>query len=621
MINSYDIIVVGGGHAGCEAALASARLGFKTSLITSNLKNIADMPCNPSIGGPAKGILVKEIDALGGEMAKNADKTFLQMKMINTKKGPAVRSLRCQSDIVTYKEEMFKTLSKTKNLSLVEGMVDKLIINDNACEGVILEDKLEYHAKKVILTTGTYMKAEVLRGLSKHKSGPKGEKPSENLSSYLKSLGFNIKRLKTGTPPRIKRETIDFKETIEQPGDNIIRHFSYSNTDKKYDVLNQESCYLTYTNPKTHKIIIDNLDKSSMYGGLVTGVGPRYCPSIEDKVMKFKGKDSHQVFLEPESLSYTDIYLQGLSTSMPEDVQEEIVHSIKGLENAEILKYAYAIEYDAIDSLDIKASLETKLIKNLYTAGQINGTSGYEEAAAQGLIAGINASLSLKGKDPLILKRNEAYIGVLIDDLVTKGVIDPYRLLTSRAEYRLLLRDDNADFRLTEIGHNIGLVSDADYKRFKNKEKEVNNLISELKMIRINPSVENNNKLKEINSSKLYDGILFYNLVKRPEVKIKYFENYLSKKYSEEVINIVEVIIKYEGYIIKEEKEVNKFKKYENTLIPDDMDYDIDINISKEAREKLNKIRPHSLGQAQRISGINLNDIINLELYLKRRSK
>ncbi len=613
----YDVLVVGGGHAGCEASLAAARMGMNTILVTGNINNIADMPCNPSIGGPAKGIVVREIDALGGEMGKNTDKSFLQMKMLNTKKGPAVRALRAQADKTTYKEEMLKTLKNQNNLTIKEGMVEDLIVNDNKIGGIVLANGEKIESKTVILTTGTYLKGAILFGDTKYSGGPHGEEPSLHLSDKLRDLGFTIKRLKTGTPPRIEKSSIDFSKTKLEPGDNVCHNFSFSKK-VEYDVNDQVPCHLIYTTPKTHEIINNNLEKSSMYGGYVEGVGPRYCPSIEDKIVRFKDKERHQLFLEPESLFYDDIYIQGFSTSMPHDVQEEMVHSLPGLENAKILKYAYAIEYDAIDSRQLKPNLETKVIDGLFTAGQINGTSGYEEAAGQGLIAGINASLKIKGEEPLILKRNEAYIGVLIDDLIVKGVIDPYRLLTSRAEYRLLLRHDNADIRLREYGHKIGLVTDEDYSKFKKKISDIEELTNKLKEIKLTPKEEINQYLDSLNSSRLLDGIYLYDLVKRTEIKITDVTRFLDKEYDEDVLEQVEINIKYEGYINKELVEVNKMLEYEEIIIPEDIDYSNVTNLASEATQKLNEIRPISIGQAMRISGVNPADINVLMMYLKK---
>lgn len=615
---NYDVIVVGGGHAGCEACLASSRMNHPTLLITGNINNIADAPCNPSIGGPAKGNVVREIDALGGEMGKNTDKSILQIKKLNTKKGPAVWALRAQIDKVDYHNNMLETINNQKNLTVKEGMVEDLLIKDNKIYGVKLSTGEEIYGKSVILTTGTYMKGQILRGSSKHSGGPHGEKPSLFLSDNLKKLGFTIKRLKTGTPPRIAKETIDYKDALLQPGDPTPITFSHINK-VYYDVLKQEDCYLIYTTPTTHEIIKENLEKSSMYGGYVEGVGPRYCPSIEDKIVRFSDKERHQLFLEPESKYYTDIYLQGFSTSMPEDIQEKMVHSLPGLENAKILKYAYAIEYDAIDPLQLKQSLETKLIENLYTAGQINGTSGYEEAACQGLIAGINASLKIEEKDPLVLKRNEAYIGVLIDDLVTKGVQDPYRLLTSRSEYRLLLRNDNADLRLSKYGKQIGLLSDEQYNKFIEKEQNIEELINYLKNTYLTPKKEINEYLESINTPTLKDRISLYDILKRPEVNFEDIKEFVSKSYDHEVIDEVEINIKYEGYIKKQEKEAEKMLEYENVLIPEDFDYQSVQNLALEAREKLNKIHPTSIGQAMRISGVNPADISILMIELKRR--
>lgn len=615
---NYEVIVVGGGHAGIEACLASARLNHKTLLVTGNIDNIADMPCNPSIGGPAKGIVVREIDALGGEMAKNTDKSSLQMKMLNTKKGPAVRALRAQADKVIYKEEMLKTLKCQDNLDIKEGLVKELIIKDNKANGVVLESGEEISSKAVILTTGTYLKGKILVGDKKTAGGPHGEKASNYLSPFLKDLGFNILRLKTGTPPRIEKSSVDFSKMQEELGSREDITFSYDN-DTTLAYKYQLPCYLIYTNDLTHKIINEHLNESSMYGGYVEGVGPRYCPSIEDKVVRFSDKERHQLFLEPESVYYDDLYLQGFSTSMPHYVQEQMVHSLSGLENAKILKYAYAIEYDAIDSRQIKPTLETKLIENLYTAGQINGTSGYEEAAGQGLIAGINASLKLEEKAPLILKRNESYIGVLIDDLVTKGVKDPYRLLTSRAEYRLLLRDDNADLRLREYGYKIGLIKDDIYNNFLQKKKDIEELTVLLKETKITPKSEINEILIKLNTSPLKDSITLYDLLKRPELSIEDLTNFKELNYSKEVLKEVEINVKYEGYIKKSMEEAQKMLELEDKVIPEDINYQDIPNIASEAKEKLENIRPLTLGQASRISGVNPADIAIISVYLKKR--
>ena len=609
----YEIIVVGGGHAGCEASLASARKGHKTLLITGNINNIADTPCNPSIGGPAKGVVVREIDALGGEMGKNTDKSILQIKKLNTKKGPAVQALRAQIDKEIYPKEMLKTLKSEPNLEIKQDIVEDLIIKDNKVKGVITKNNQEISSDAVILTTGTYLKAMILCGANKYSGGPHGEEPSLNLSNKLRELGFTIQRLKTGTPPRIKKDTIDFTKSLEQPGDDTELTFSYMN-EIKYDVNNQENCYLIYTTPKTHEIIKENLDKSSMYGGYVEGVGPRYCPSIEDKIVRFSDKERHQLFLEPESKSKDEIYIQGFSTSMPHDIQEKMVHSLPGLENAKITKYAYAIEYDAIDPTELKQTLETKQIENLFTAGQINGTSGYEEAACQGLIAGINASLKLEQKEPLILKRNEAYIGVLIDDLVTKGTKEPYRLLTSRAEYRLLLRDDNADQRLSEKGHKIGLLKEEQYQKYKNKISKIIELQNELKTTYIKP---NENKL-EIN---LKDKISLFELLKRPEITIEQLQKYIPTLYEDEILQQTQIMTKYEGYIKKQEREAQKMLEYDEIKIPEQINYKSINNLALEAREKLQKIKPTSIGQAMRISGVNPADISILMIYLKRGIK
>ena len=622
----YEIIVVGGGHAGCEAALAPARKGHKTLLVTGSIKNIADMPCNPSIGGPAKGIVVREIDALGGEMGKCADKGAIQVKMLNTKKGPAVQALRAQEDKNIYPQEMLKTLKKQENLEIKESLVEHLIVENNKIKGVVLEDNTKIEADAVILTTGTYLKGMILVGSSKTPGGPHGEKDSKFLSDDLKKLGFNILRLKTGTPPRIDKNSINYEKTSIEPGDDIELTFSFDNK-SYYDYKNQTPCHLIYTNDKTHSIIKEHLNESSMYGGYVEGVGPRYCPSIEDKVVRFSDKERHQLFLEPESNIENDpdygntIYIQGFSTSMPEYVQEEMVHSLPGLENAKFIKYAYAIEYDAIDSKQLKQSLETKLVEGLFTAGQINGTSGYEEAAGQGLIAGINAALKLEGKDPLILKRNESYIGVLIDDLVTKGVKDPYRLLTSRAEYRLLLRHDNADIRLRDYGYQVGLIDKKTYSKFINKKEDIEKVYEILKENRITPKKEINEYLESIESSPLKYGISLYDLLKRPEISINNIMHFIDLNYDNEVLEQVEINTRYEGYIKKANKDAEKMLNLENKLIPEDINYEDIPNIASEARQKLSEIRPTSLGQASRISGVNPADISILMVYLRKNGK
>lgn len=616
----YEVVVVGGGHAGCEACLATARKGHRTVLVTGNFKNVGDMPCNPSIGGPAKGIFVREIDALGGEMAKVIDSSSLQMKLLNTKKGPAVQALRAQADKITYPKMMQEAIQKQENLDVIESLVENLIVEDHKVCGVVLEDGRKIRSKIVILATGTYLKASILVGSEKTSSGPHGERPSHFLSDHLKELGFRIQRLKTGTPPRIERSSIDFSKASLEPGDSVLHTFSFDE-EPKYKVEDQLPCYLIYTNQKTHDIIKAHLNESSMYGGYVSGVGPRYCPSIEDKVVRFADKERHQLFLEPESRYFDDIYIQGFSTSMPHSVQEEMVHSLEGLEHAKILRYAYAIEYDAIDPLQLQPSLETKLIEGLFTAGQINGTSGYEEAAAQGLMAGINASLKLEGKTPLILKRNEAYIGVLIDDLVTKGTKEPYRMLTSRAEYRLLLRHDNADLRLRDYGYQVGLIDEERYQKFLTKKKNIDECIQLLKDTKVTPTKENNEYLASLSSAPILDGVSLLNLLKRPEIKIVDLKHFIDFPYSEDILEQVEITVKYEGYINKELKEANRMMSLENILIPSDIDYQKIVNIASEARQKLELVRPISIGQASRISGVNPADIAVLTVYLKKLHK
>lgn len=614
----YDVIVVGGGHAGIEASLAPSRMGLKTLLVTSNINNIGSMPCNTSIGGPAKGIIVREIDALGGQMSKTADKTYLQMKMLNTAKGPGVQSLRAQADKKAYPRYMQKVVKEQENLDLIEGMVEDLVVEDQTVKGVILDDGTTYLSKTVILTTGTYLKAEILVGHSKHASGPDQQKESKFLSGKLKDYGFRIQRLKTGTPPRVEINSIDYSKTSLQPGTDAKLAFSFT-TDEYVPIEKQTPCYLTYTNETTHKIIHDNLEKCAMYSGLVKGIGPRYCPSIEDKVVKFSDKPQHQIFLEPESKEMNSIYVQGFSTSMPHDIQEQMIRTIPGLQNCKILKYAYAIEYDAIDPLQLWPSLETKVIKNLFTAGQINGTSGYEEAAAQGLIAGLNAAKKLRGENSLILKRDEAYIGVMIDDLVTKGTKEPYRMLTSRAEYRLLLRHDNADERLRKYGYDAHLVKPEVYQIYLDKMERIHNEIERLETIRFTPKHEINNILETLGSTRLSEGISAKSLLQRPEMdysKIKPYIGETSLTLEEE--KRVTILIKYKGYIDKALRQVDKQKKMEEKQIPVDINYDAVLNLSLEAKQKLSQIRPLTIAQASRISGINPADISVLLIYLKQ---
>lgn len=613
---NYDVIVVGGGHAGCEASSASAKMGKKTLLITINIKNIADMPCNPSIGGSAKGIVVREIDALGGQMGYCADRTHLQIKMLNVKKGPGVRSLRAQGCKVNYPTEMLNRLNSLKNLTIKEDTVKELILENKKVIGVLTETGEKIYSKAVILTTGTYMNSDIMCGHDKYKGGPHGEKNSMFLSEFLKENGINIIRLKTGTPPRILKSSINFDEVKIENGDNELLTFSnfYGPT---YNINDQVPCYLTYTNKTTHKIIMDNLDKCALYSGMIKGIGPRYCPSIEDKVVKFNDKDRHQIFLEPERSDDIEYYVGGFSTTMPHDIQEKLLKTMDGLHNVVITKYGYAIEYDAIDPLQLKMNLENKILENLFTAGQINGTSGYEEAAAQGLMAGINAVLKIDNKEPFILKRNEAYIGVLIDDLINKGITEPYRLLTSRAEFRLLLRHDNAMIRLSKYAEKYGLLN----KNEKDKYYETLNAIKKIEnyfnTTYVNPK-DIEKFLKEHNSSNIYGKVSLHDLIKRPEIDAKELLKYMNKEFDKNVIEIVQTEIKYKGYIDKTKNEVEKMLKLETKKIPMDIDYSKVPNIATEARQKFSKIRPLTIGQASRISGVNPADITMLLVYLKK---
>lgn len=613
-----DVIVIGGGHAGIEAALASSRKGVKTLMVTINLDTIGFMPCNPSVGGPAKGIVVREIDALGGAMGRIADKTNIQSKMLNTAKGPAVRALRVQSDKIKYQFEMKYLLENTPNLDIEQAMVRELIIEDKKVLGIKTMLGTAYKAKVVVITTGTYLRGEIVIGDIKYSSGPNHQMPSIDLAKQLESLGFDLVRFKTGTPPRVNADTVDFSKTDIQPGDDAENAFSYETKDY---VKDQVPCWLTYTNSKTHEIIDKNLGRSAMYSGVIKGTGPRYCPSIEDKYVRFNDKERHQLFLEPEGRETKEIYVQGLSTSLPDDVQRDMVHSIAGLENAVIMRNGYAIEYDAINPTTLWPTLETKLISGLFTAGQINGTSGYEEAAGQGIIAGINAACKVLGEDPFILGRDEAYIGVLIDDLVTKGTGEPYRLLTSRAEHRLLLRHDNADMRLCDKAYEYGLISEDRYRRFCEKRKSVQSEIERLKTFRITPTADVIEKMKELDTAEIKDGILALDLLRRPELdyaKIMYLANQEIMLESD-VIEQVEIEVKYEGYIKKSLQQVEKLKKMESKKIPEDINYDEVPSLALEAREKLKKVSPLTIAQASRISGVNPADISILLIYLEQR--
>ncbi|KDE50734.1 MULTISPECIES: tRNA uridine-5-carboxymethylaminomethyl(34) synthesis enzyme MnmG [Geobacillus] len=614
---TYDVIVVGAGHAGCEAALASARIGAKTLVITLNLDMIAFMPCNPSIGGPAKGIVVREIDALGGEMAKNIDKTYIQMRMLNTGKGPAVRALRAQADKVLYQREMKKTLENQENLTLLQGKVERLIVEDGVCKGVITHTGAHYYAKAVVITTGTFLRGEIIIGDIKYSSGPNNQQPSIKLSEHLEELGFELVRFKTGTPPRVNSRTIDYSKTEIQPGDKEPRAFSYETTTY---ITDQLPCWLTYTTEETHRIIDENLHLSPMYSGMIKGTGPRYCPSIEDKVVRFHDKPRHQIFLEPEGRETEEVYVQGLSTSLPEHIQRKLLETIPGLEKAQLMRAGYAIEYDAIVPTQLWPTLETKLVKNLYTAGQINGTSGYEEAAGQGIMAGINAAHRALGREEIILSRSDAYIGVLIDDLVTKGTNEPYRLLTSRAEYRLLLRHDNADLRLTELGYRIGLISEERYQKFLAKKEAIEREKKRLQTVIIKPTPEVQEVIREAGGSELKDGIRAADLLRRPEMTYEHIRKLApaDEEIAPEVAEQVEIQIKYEGYIQKSLQEVERLKKMENKKIPEDIDYDAIQGLATEARQKLKQVRPLSIAQASRISGVNPADISILLVYLEQ---
>lgn len=614
---NYDVIVVGAGHAGCEAGLASARIGAKTLVITINLDMIAFMPCNPSVGGPAKGIVVREIDALGGEMGKVIDKTHIQMRMLNTGKGPAVRALRAQADKFMYQHEMKKVLEEEENLTLIQGMVERLIVEDGVCKGVETQTGAIYTSKTVIITTGTFLRGEIILGELKYSSGPNNQQPSIKLSEHLQELGFDLVRFKTGTPPRVNSHTIDYSKTEIQPGDETPRAFSYETT--KF-ITDQLPCWLTYTSEETHQIINSNLHRSPMYSGMIQGKGPRYCPSIEDKVVRFNDKPRHQIFLEPEGRNTQEVYVQGLSTSLPEEVQHRLIRSVPGLENAQMMRAGYAIEYDAIVPTQLWPTLETKQVKNLFTAGQINGTSGYEEAAGQGLMAGINAGLKALGKEDVILSRSDAYIGVMIDDLITKGTSEPYRLLTSRAEYRLLLRHDNADLRLTEIGYSIGLIREERYQKFLAKKQSIEGEIKRLQKTIIKPTAEVQEIIHSLGGSELKDGIRASDLLKRTEMTYDHIQKLVP---SEEVLHSdveeqVEIQIKYEGYIEKSLQQVERLKKMEDKKIPENIDYDAINGLATEAKHNLKEVQPLSIAQASRISGVNPADISILLIYIEQ---
>ncbi|TZE80758.1 tRNA uridine-5-carboxymethylaminomethyl(34) synthesis enzyme MnmG [Calorimonas adulescens] len=616
-VADYDVVVVGAGHAGCEAGLATARMGFKTAIFAINLDSIAMMPCNPAMGGPAKGHLIREVDALGGEIGVNTDKTMIQVRTLNTGKGPAVQALRAQCDKKAYQFSMKYTLEKTPNLDVIQGEVVEIKVDGRRVSGVLTMTGAFYGARIVIVTTGTYLNGKIIIGDVRYSGGPNGLYPATELSSCLKRLGVKLMRFKTGTPPRVDRRTIDFDKMVIQPGDETPQPFSYIND--RVDVL-QIPCYLTYTNEKTHEVIRLNLSRSPLYSGKIEGIGPRYCPSIEDKVVKFPHKERHQIFIEPEGINTYEMYVQGMSTSMPEDVQHAFLRTIAGLENVRIMRDAYAIEYDCIDPTQLTPWLELKDIHGLFFAGQVNGTSGYEEAAAQGIMAGVNAALQLRGEPPFILDRSESYIGVLIDDLVTKGTNEPYRMMTSRAEYRLFLRHDNADLRLTEKGYRIGLVSQERYQRYLRRKSQIYDEIERLKRTRVSPTSDVINFLQRVGSSEIRSGISLYELLKRPEIT---YENLKVIDYGrpddilQSVIPSIEIEIKYEGYIKKEAEQIESFKRLEDKQIPPDIDYNGIAGLSLEARQKLSKIRPVNVGQASRISGVSPSDISVLLMYLR----
>ena len=619
----YDIIVIGAGHAGVEASLAASRMGCKVLLATINIEMLAFMPCNPSIGGSAKGIVVREVDALGGEMAKNIDKTYIQMKMLNTGKGPAVRALRAQADKELYSKEMRKTVENQENLTLRQTMIDEILVENGKVVGVRTATHQEYGAKAVIVTTGTALRGEIIIGDLKYSSGPNHSLASINLADNLKQLGLEIGRFKTGTPPRVKASSINYDETEIQPGDEAPNHFSYTSRDEDY-VKDQVPCWLTYTNGHSHEIIQNNLHRAPMFTGVVKGVGPRYCPSIEDKIVRFADKERHQLFLEPEGRNTEEVYVQGLSTSLPEDVQRDLVHSIKGLEKAEMMRTGYAIEYDMVLPHQLRATLETKKISGLFTAGQTNGTSGYEEAAGQGIIAGINAALKIQGKPELILKRSDGYIGVMIDDLVTKGTIEPYRLLTSRAEYRLILRHDNADMRLTEMGRAIGLVDDERWQRFETKKYQFEKEMKRLDSIKLKPVKETNEKVAAMGFKPLTDAVTAKEFLRRPEVSYQDVVEFIgpaAEELDDKIIELIETEIKYEGYISKAMDQVEKMKRMEEKRIPANIDWDDIDSIATEARQKFKLINPETIGQASRISGVNPADISILMVYLEGKSR